>query len=82
SLLWTSVLWRLYLSLVIPGLLLLVAYDNESPAVRSRAFWLGTGIGLTFVFSSFAFTLNILILYFQSHQMLVEETAAFHKQEV
>lgn len=82
SLLWTSLVWRFYLSLVIGGLLLLVAYakDCHGPPSRGRSLWLATGIGLTMVLSSFAFTLGILILYFQSHEVLAGEMAAFHKE--
>ena len=79
SLLWTSLVWPFYLSLVIAGLLLLVAYERDchSPPARARSLWLATGVGLTMVFSSFAFTLGILLLYFQSHEVLAGETATF-----
>lgn len=80
SLLWTSLVWPFYLSLVIGGLLLLVAYEKDPPGSPSpgRSLWLAIGIGLTMVFSSFTFTFGILILYFQSHELLAEEMAAFH----
>lgn len=80
SLLWTSLVWRFYLSLVLASLLLLVAYESMSAPSRFslKTLWLATGIGLTYVLGSFAFTLGILILFFLSHELLVEETAAFH----
>jgi hypothetical protein len=77
SLLWTPLVWRFYLSLVIAGLLLLVAYEGGLGAseFELRTLWLSSGIGLTLVLSSFAFTLGILLLYFLSQRMLVEESA-------
>lgn len=76
SILWTSYLWRFYFSLVLAGLLLLVAYRRTDPVIESRvhSVWLAAGIGLTMVLSSFAFTLGILVLYFYSHAVLARDT--------
>ena len=80
SFLWASSAWRFYLTFLMAGLLLLVAYRDEriSSGFHLNSFWLASGIGLTMVLSSFAFTLGILILFFLSHELLAEETAAFH----
>jgi hypothetical protein len=72
SLLWTSLMWRFYLSLIIAGMMLLIASDVKAPPVvlQWRTLWVAGGIGLTMVLGSFAFTLGILLLYFFSHELL------------
>jgi hypothetical protein len=77
SLLWTSLMWRFYLSLVIAGVLLLVSAGmTAAPAARRwRALWVASGIGLTMVLGSFAFTLGILLLYLFSHELLSDQNA-------
>lgn len=78
SLLWTSLMWRFYLSLIIAGVLLLVASEMKaSPVVlRWRTVWVAGGIGLTMVLGSFAFTVGILLLYFFSHELLAGHDAS------
>lgn len=76
SLLWTSLVWRFYLSLVIASLLLLVACEMDSSAsmLRWRTLWLAAAIGLTTVLSSFVFMLGVLLLYTLSQELLANPT--------
>lgn len=75
SLLWTSLVWEWYLSLVLVGLLLLPYWCLTSSGFASRATALlfGAGVGLTMVFSSFLFMLGVLLLYFLGHYLRAVE---------
>lgn len=78
SLLWTSLVWEHYLSLVLAGLTLLVVLRDTASVtwMRPAALRISVGVGLTMVLSSFAFVLGVLLLYFHSHAMLAQESAA------
>ena len=78
SLLWTSLVWEWYLSLVVVGLLLLPYWclTSTGSASPATALLLGAGIGLTMVFSSFLFMLGVLLLYFLGHHLRAVEVAS------
>jgi len=75
TLIWTSLVWEWYLSLVLAGLLLMVGLACGTP-VSQMSFGrlrLYAGIGFTMVLSSFAFMLGVLLLYFHSHELRARE---------
>lgn len=80
SLLWSSLCWRLYLSLIIGGILVITAYTSTlrrgSESEKVKTLWLGLGIACSLVLSNFIFTLGLLLLYFLSHELLHDETTA------
>jgi hypothetical protein len=66
ALLWSSLTWEFYLSFALSALVILMI-ESRGPAL------LALGLALTTVFSSFAFTVGVLLVYFHSHAVLAHE---------
>ncbi len=75
SLLWSSLVWDMYLSLVLAGQLILVDLlsEDRGPRINFPRLLFCVGIGLTMVVSSFAYTLGILLLYFCCQELRSQE---------
>jgi hypothetical protein len=75
SLLWSSLVWDMYLSLVLAGHLIIVGLlsEDEGPAINFPRLLFCVGVGLTMVVSSFAYTLGILLLYFCCQELRSQE---------
>jgi hypothetical protein len=69
SLLWTSLVWEWYFSLILAGPILMMALApsaSDSPTALGRLRVAG-GIACTMVFSNFIFMLGYILLYCHSH---------------
>jgi hypothetical protein len=75
SLLWTSLVWDMYLSLVLAGHLIIVGVlsEDRGPRINFPRLLFCVGVGLTTVVSSFAYTLGILLLYFCCQELRSQE---------
>jgi glycosyltransferase involved in cell wall biosynthesis len=77
SLLWTSLVWEWYFSLVLAGPILMMALTRSASdsSTASGGLRLAGGIACTMVFSSFIFTLGYVLLYCHSQAWRAREKA-------
>jgi hypothetical protein len=82
SLLWTSLVWNHYLSLLLGGMLLMFGLLACPSRIQpASGLFFSSGIALTMVNSSFLFTLGILFLYLASHALLASRLERCQTEE-
>lgn len=84
SLLWTSLVWEWYFSLVLAGPMLMIAMEPCPAGAAGGRLRLRLALALacTTVFSSFLFTLGLILLYCESQAMQLRKQTPDRSNEV
>jgi hypothetical protein len=75
SLFWSTLVWEWYFGLVLVAPILMIAFEPRGPELAGDAFQLRlpVGVACTMMFSSFLFTLGLILLYCHSQALRLRE---------